>query len=97
MQVGATGSGKSTVLRLLFRFYDPNSGVIRVNGTPISQLTLHSLRSCMAVVPQDTVLFNDTIRYNLRYVHAGCFACDHLSGPSGVSLHVLQLSGVDPW
>ncbi len=54
------------MLRLLFRFYDPASGVIKINGIPITDVTQTSLRGQMAVVPQDTVLFNDTIKYNLR-------------------------------
>lgn len=65
--VGATGSGKTSILRLLFRFYDPTSGCVRVDGQDIATLAQHSLRSVMGVVPQDTVLFNDTIRYNIRY------------------------------
>ena len=64
--VGATGSGKSSLLRLLFRFYDPTSGVIKIDGQAVGEVTQKSLRAAMAVVPQDTVLFNDTILYNLR-------------------------------
>ena len=64
--VGATGSGKSSLLRLLFRFYDPASGVIRIDGQALGDVTQKSLRAAMAVVPQDTVLFNDSILYNLR-------------------------------
>lgn len=64
--VGATGSGKSSLLRLLFRFYDPTSGVIRIDGQAVGDVTQKTLRAAMAVVPQDTVLFNDTIMYNLR-------------------------------
>ncbi len=64
--VGATGSGKSSLLRLLFRFYDPTSGVIKIDGQAVGDVTQKSLRAAMAVVPQDTVLFNDTILYNLR-------------------------------
>ncbi|KAK9823014.1 hypothetical protein WJX81_007044 [Elliptochloris bilobata] len=65
--VGATGSGKSTALRLIFRFYDPLSGAVRIDGQDVRDVTQASLRSAMAVVPQDTVLFNDTIMYNIRY------------------------------
>ncbi|XP_037379980.1 ATP-binding cassette sub-family B member 6 isoform X1 [Talpa occidentalis] len=65
--VGPSGAGKSTVLRLLFRFYDVNSGCIRIDGQDISQVTQNSLRSHIGVVPQDTVLFNDTIANNIRY------------------------------
>jgi ABC-type multidrug transport system fused ATPase/permease subunit len=60
------GSGKSSALRLLFRFYDPTSGVIKVDGQDISEVTQASLRANMAVVPQDTVLFNDTILHNIQ-------------------------------
>uniref|UniRef100_A0A452UXV9 ATP-binding cassette sub-family B member 6 n=1 Tax=Ursus maritimus TaxID=29073 RepID=A0A452UXV9_URSMA len=67
--VGPSGAGKSTVLRLLFRFYDISSGCIRIDGQDISQVTQISLRSHIGVVPQDTVLFNDTIANNIRY---GC-------------------------
>nr|KAF6495738.1 hypothetical protein HJG63_010130 [Rousettus aegyptiacus] len=67
--VGPSGAGKSTVLRLLFRFYDVSSGCIRIDGQDISQVTQISLRSHIGVVPQDTVLFNDTIANNIRY---GC-------------------------
>ncbi|XP_077011299.1 ATP-binding cassette sub-family B member 6 [Tamandua tetradactyla] len=65
--VGPSGAGKSTVLRLLFRFYDISSGCIRIDGQDISQVTQISLRSHIGVVPQDTVLFNDTIGNNIRY------------------------------
>ena len=65
--VGETGSGKSSILKLLLRFYDPQEGSIFINGSDCSQVTLSSLRSIIGVVPQDTVLFNDTISYNIRY------------------------------
>jgi ATP-binding cassette, subfamily B, heavy metal transporter len=65
--VGATGAGKSTILRLLFRFYDPSSGAILIDGQDLRTVTQHSLRQQIGVVPQDTVLFNDTIRYNVGY------------------------------
>ncbi|KAJ9074661.1 ATP-binding cassette-type vacuolar membrane transporter Hmt1, variant 3 [Entomophthora muscae] len=65
--VGPSGGGKSTILKLLFRFYDVDSGAIRIDGQDISKLTQSSLRKAIGVVPQDTVLFNDTIRYNIRY------------------------------
>ncbi|EFN52666.1 hypothetical protein CHLNCDRAFT_58798 [Chlorella variabilis] len=65
--VGATGSGKSTILRLLFRFYDPQSGAVVIDSQNIADVTQDSLRSIIGVVPQDTVLFNDTIRYNIKY------------------------------
>lgn len=65
--VGHSGSGKSTILRLLFRFYDIQSGKILVDGKDISLVQQESLRQCIGVVPQDTVLFNSDIRYNIRY------------------------------
>eukprot|EP01024_Parvocaulis_polyphysoides_P007255 TRINITY_DN12175_c0_g1_i3.p2 TRINITY_DN12175_c0_g1~~TRINITY_DN12175_c0_g1_i3.p2 ORF type:complete len:183 (+),score=14.67 TRINITY_DN12175_c0_g1_i3:26-550(+) len=65
--VGETGSGKSSMLRLLFRFYDPLSGVIRINNQNIKSFTLQSLRKVIGMVPQDAVLFNDTVKYNIRY------------------------------
>lgn len=65
--VGPSGSGKSTIARLLFRFYDPNQGQILIDGQPIADLTQHSLRSAIGVVPQDTVLFNDSIAFNISY------------------------------
>lgn len=65
--VGPSGHGKSTIMKLLFRFYDINSGLITVDNQDISEVTQQSLRKAIGVVPQDTVLFNDTIRYNIRY------------------------------
>lgn len=65
--VGPSGSGKSTILRLLFRFYTPDSGRILIDGKDIAHMTLESLRRAVGVVPQDTALFNDTIRNNIRY------------------------------
>ncbi|HLT05338.1 MAG TPA: ABC transporter ATP-binding protein/permease [Pseudomonas sp.] len=65
--VGHSGSGKSTLARLLYRFYDVNDGCISVDGTDLRQLTQASLRGAVGIVPQDTVLFNDTIYYNIRY------------------------------
>jgi len=65
--VGPSGAGKSTLSRLLFRFYDVNDGVIRIDGHDVRDVTQASLRRALGVVPQDTVMFNDTIRYNLAY------------------------------
>ncbi|EFA84369.1 ABC transporter B family protein [Heterostelium album PN500] len=65
--VGTSGSGKSTILRLLYRFYDPVAGAVEIDGQDLRDITQHSLRDSIAVVPQDTVLFNDTILYNISY------------------------------
>eukprot|EP00051_Salpingoeca_urceolata_P022841 m.379674 g.379674 ORF g.379674 m.379674 type:complete len:230 (-) comp20031_c1_seq30:43-732(-) len=65
--VGPTGSGKSTIMRLLYRFYQPQSGEVLINDQNIALITKRSLRSIMGVVPQDTVLFHDTIRHNIVY------------------------------
>ncbi len=65
--VGPSGAGKSTISRLLYRFYDLSGGRILIDGQDIAQVTQRSLRDAIGMVPQDTVLFNDTIRYNIRY------------------------------
>ncbi len=65
--VGPSGAGKSTISRLLFRFYDLSGGRILIDGQDIAEVTQNSLRQAIGMVPQDTVLFNDTIRYNIRY------------------------------
>lgn len=69
--VGPSGSGKSTLARLLFRFYDVNSGSILIDKEDIRDVTQKSLRSAIGIVPQDTVLFNDSIGYNIRYGRPG--------------------------
>ena len=65
--VGPSGSGKSTLARLMFRFYDVQQGRITINGQDIRQVTQHSVRKALGIVPQDTVLFNDTVAYNIGY------------------------------
>jgi len=69
--VGSSGAGKSTLSRLLFRFYDVNAGAILVDGQDIRDVTQASLRAAIGIVPQDTVLFNDTIYYNIAYGRPG--------------------------
>uniref|UniRef100_UPI0027B99BE6 ABCB family ABC transporter ATP-binding protein/permease n=1 Tax=Dokdonella sp. TaxID=2291710 RepID=UPI0027B99BE6 len=69
--VGTTGAGKSTLARLLFRFYDVSGGRITIDGQDIRDVTQTSLRSAIGMVPQDTVLFNDTIEYNIAYGRPG--------------------------
>jgi len=69
--VGPSGSGKSTLARLLFRFYDVNAGRISIDGQDIREVTQQSLRQAIGIVPQDTVLFNDTVEYNIAYGRTG--------------------------
>jgi ATP-binding cassette subfamily B protein len=69
--VGPSGSGKSTLARLLFRFYDVDRGAIRIDGQDIRAVTQQSLRESIGIVPQDTVLFNDTVEYNIAYGRTG--------------------------
>jgi len=74
--VGPSGAGKSTIARLLFRFYDCDRGAVRVDGVDVRTLTQASLRAAIGVVPQDTVLFNDTIRYNIAYGRSDASAAE---------------------
>lgn len=69
--VGPSGAGKSTLARLLYRFYDVNSGAITIDGQPVSAVAQDSLRAAIGIVPQDTVLFNETIGYNIAYGREG--------------------------
>jgi ATP-binding cassette, subfamily B, heavy metal transporter len=74
--VGPSGAGKSTIARLLFRFYDVDAGAIEIDGQDIRDITQESLRRAIGVVPQDTVLFNDTIYYNIAYGRPGATRAD---------------------
>jgi ATP-binding cassette subfamily B protein len=65
--VGASGAGKSTILKLIYRFYDPQSGAVKIDGRDIREHTMASVRARLGLVPQDVVLFNDTLRYNIAY------------------------------
>lgn len=69
--VGPSGAGKSTISRILFRFYDVDKGYVTIDGQKINEVTQDSLRAAIGIVPQDTVLFNDTIRYNIAYGRPG--------------------------
>jgi ATP-binding cassette subfamily B protein len=69
--VGPSGAGKSTIARLLYRFYDPSGGRILIDGQDIAEISQKSLRAAIGIVPQDTVLFNDTIGYNIGYGRDG--------------------------
>lgn len=74
--VGSSGSGKSTILRLLYRFYDPLQGSITIDGQDIRDVNIDSLRQAVGVVPQETVLFNDTLQYNIAYGKIGSSYAD---------------------
>ena len=85
--VGTSGSGKSTIGRLLFRFYDIQSGAIRIDGQDIRQVTQTSLHQAIGVVPQDTVLFNDTVLYNIAYGRAGATRDEIEAAARGAKIH----------
>ncbi len=84
--VGPSGAGKSTIARLLFRFYDPWSGRILIDGQDIARVTQASLRAALGIVPQDSVLFNDTIGYNIAYGREGASAEDVARAVQGASM-----------
>ena len=84
--VGPTGAGKSTIGRLLFRFYDPSSGRIFIDGQDIAQVTQESLRRQIGIVPQDSVLFNDTIGYNIAYGRDGADHEEVVAGARGAAI-----------
>lgn len=85
--VGPSGSGKSSVVRLLMRLLEPESGTILLDGTPISRLSLAELRSAIAVVPQDTALFNETISYNIAFGRPDASANDIAQAARVAQLH----------
>jgi ABC-type transport system involved in Fe-S cluster assembly fused permease/ATPase subunit len=85
--VGHSGSGKSTLSRLLFRFYDINEGQITIDGQDIRDVTQASLRMSIGIVPQDTVLFNDTIEYNIRYGKPGASKEDVIAAAKAAYIH----------
>jgi ABC-type transport system involved in Fe-S cluster assembly fused permease/ATPase subunit len=85
--VGPSGAGKSTLSRLLFRFYDPTAGRITVDGTDIATVTQDSLRRQLGIVPQDSVLFNDTIGYNIAYGRDGATQADVEAAAKGAAIH----------
>lgn len=90
--VGASGAGKSTLSRLLFRFYDVGSGAIRFNGTDIRELTQDSLRAHIGIVPQDTVLFNDSIYYNIAYGRPGASREEVIEAAKSAHIHDFVMS-----
>ena len=85
--VGPSGSGKSTIGRLLFRFYDVGGGALRIDGQDIRDVTQDSLHQSIGVVPQDTVLFNDTIRYNIAYGRAGASEEEVIAAAKAAKIH----------
>jgi ATP-binding cassette subfamily B protein len=85
--VGHSGSGKSTLARLLFRFYDVTAGKILINGVDIRDVRQSSLRAAIGIVPQDTVLFNDTIRYNIHYGRTGADAAEVIEAARAAHIH----------
>ena len=84
--VGPSGAGKSTLARLLYRFWDVSSGRITIDGQDIAQVTQHSLRAAIGIVPQDTVLFNHTIGYNIAYGREGASDADVADAARGASI-----------
>lgn len=84
--VGPSGAGKSTIARLLFRFYDPKSGRILIDGQDIADVTQQSLRGAIGIVPQDSVLFNDTIGYNIGYGREGATQAEIETAARGAAL-----------
>jgi len=90
--VGHSGSGKSTLARLLYRFYDVSAGAILVNGVDLREVRQHSLRAAIGIVPQDTVLFNDTIRYNIRYGRPDASEDDLVEAARAAHIHDFILS-----
>ncbi|GAA0473382.1 ABC transporter ATP-binding protein/permease [Parasphingorhabdus litoris] len=84
--VGPSGAGKSTIARLLFRFYDPQAGRVLIDGQDISHVTQNSLRGAIGIVPQDSVLFNDTIGYNIGYGREGATQAEIEEAARGAAL-----------
>ncbi|MEL7093588.1 MAG: ABC transporter ATP-binding protein/permease, partial [Pseudomonadota bacterium] len=85
--VGSTGSGKSTIGRLLFRFYDVGQGALRIDGQDVRTVTQDSLHAAIGVVPQDTVLFNDTIRYNIAYGKDDATEAEVIAAAQAAQIH----------
>ena len=90
--VGSTGSGKSTIGRLLFRFYDVSQGALKIDGQDIRTVTQDSLHRAIGVVPQDTVLFNDTIGYNIAYGRDGATQADVEAAAKDAQIHDFIMS-----
>ncbi|WP_458790239.1 ABCB family ABC transporter ATP-binding protein/permease [Yoonia sp. MH D7] len=85
--VGSSGSGKSTIGRLLFRFYDVQNGALRIDGQDVRDVTQESLHALIGVVPQDTVLFNDTVHYNIAYGRPSADESEIIAAAKAVKIH----------
>jgi ABC-type transport system involved in Fe-S cluster assembly fused permease/ATPase subunit len=85
--VGATGSGKSTLARLIFRFYDVQAGGVLIDGQDVRSVTQASLRAAIGIVPQDTVLFNDSIEYNIAYGRPGASRAEVEAAARSAHIH----------
>ena len=90
--VGPSGSGKSTLARLMFRFYDVNAGAITIDGQDIRRVTQLSLRQAIGIVPQDTVLFNDTVEYNIAYGRTGASRAEVEAAARAAHIHNFIMS-----
>ena len=90
--VGPSGAGKSTISRLLFRFYDVTGGAVRIDGEDIRDVTQQSVRAALGIVPQDTVLFNDTIYYNIAYGRPGASPSEVEAAARHASIHDFIMS-----
>mgnify|MGYP001126787873 CR=1 FL=1 len=90
--VGASGAGKSTLARLLFRFYEVNAGRVTIDGQDLREVTQKSLRAAIGIVPQDTVLFNETIRYNIGYGRPGAAQDEIEAAAKAAQLHAFVAS-----
>jgi ATP-binding cassette subfamily B protein len=90
--VGPSGAGKSTLARLLYRFYDINSGAITIDGQELRSVTQSSLRAAIGIVPQDTVLFNDTVEYNIAYGRTGAGRVEVEAAAKAAHIHAFIAS-----
>ncbi|HCA92776.1 MAG TPA: hypothetical protein DEP10_12565, partial [Alphaproteobacteria bacterium] len=90
--VGPSGSGKSTIGRLLFRFYDVTGGTVRIDGQDVRDVTQDSLHQAIGVVPQDTVLFNDTIYYNIAYGREDATHAEIINAAKDAQIHDFIMS-----
>jgi ATP-binding cassette subfamily B protein len=93
--VGVSGAGKSTLSRLLFRFYDAQQGCISIDGSALPSLTQASVRAAIGIVPQDTVLFNDTIEYNIAYGRPGATRDEVIAAAKAAHIHDFIISTPD--